>query len=108
MSKIKVKGPVVELDGDEMTRIIWQWIREKLILPYLDVDLRYYDLGIEERDRTDDRVVPRVVAGDPADHRTLHAARRVRAADRCERNDSGGGAQPDVSNGHHVFTLLLW
>ena len=56
MSKIKVKGPVVELDGDEMTRIIWQWIREKLILPYLDVDLRYYDLGIEERDRTEDRV----------------------------------------------------
>jgi len=56
MSKIKVKGPVVELDGDEMTRIIWQWIREQLILPFLDVDLRYYDLGIEERDRTDDRV----------------------------------------------------
>ena len=56
MSKIKVKGPVVELDGDEMTRIIWQWIREKLILPYLDIDLRYYDLGIEERDRTDDKV----------------------------------------------------
>jgi isocitrate dehydrogenase len=56
MSKIKVKGPVVELDGDEMTRIIWQWIREKLILPYLDIDLRYFDLGIEERDRTDDRV----------------------------------------------------
>jgi isocitrate dehydrogenase len=56
MSKIKVKGPVVELDGDEMTRIIWQWIRERLILPYLDVDLHYYDLGIEERDRTDDRV----------------------------------------------------
>ena len=56
MSKIKVKGPVVELDGDEMTRIIWQWIREKLILPYLDIDLRYYDLGIEERDRTDDQI----------------------------------------------------
>jgi isocitrate dehydrogenase len=56
MSKIKVKGPVVELDGDEMTRIIWAWIREKLILPYLDIDLRYYDLGIEERDRTDDQV----------------------------------------------------
>ncbi len=56
MSKIKVRGPVVELDGDEMTRIIWQWIREKLILPFLDIDLRYYDLGIEERDRTDDRV----------------------------------------------------
>ncbi len=56
MSKIKVKGPVVELDGDEMTRIIWQWIRERLILPFLDVDLRYYDLGMEERDRTDDKV----------------------------------------------------
>ncbi|MFN3592819.1 MAG: NADP-dependent isocitrate dehydrogenase, partial [Thermaurantiacus sp.] len=56
MTKIKVKGPVVEIDGDEMTRIIWQWIRERLILPYLDIDLLYYDLGIEERDRTNDRV----------------------------------------------------
>src|SRR3954468_13611468 len=56
MAKIKVKNPVVELDGDEMTRIIWQWIRERLILPYLDVDLKYYDLGIEHRDATDDRV----------------------------------------------------
>jgi len=56
MAKIKVKNPVVELDGDEMTRIIWQWIREKLILPYLDIDLKYYDLGIEKRDETDDRI----------------------------------------------------
>jgi len=56
MAKIKVKNPVVELDGDEMTRIIWQWIRERLILPYLDVDLLYYDLGIEKRDETDDRI----------------------------------------------------
>jgi len=56
MSKIKVKNPVVELDGDEMTRIIWQFIKEKLIHPYLDIDLRYYDLGIEERDRTDDQI----------------------------------------------------
>jgi isocitrate dehydrogenase len=56
MAKIKVKNPVVELDGDEMTRIIWQWIRERLILPYLDVDLKYYDLGVEHRDATDDRV----------------------------------------------------
>ena len=55
-AKIKVKTPVVELDGDEMTRIIWQWIREKLILPYLDIDLKYYDLGIEYRDQTDDQV----------------------------------------------------
>jgi len=56
MSKIKVKNPVVELDGDEMTRIIWQWIREQLILPYLDVELVYFDLSIENRDATDDRV----------------------------------------------------
>ena len=56
MAKIKVKTPVVELDGDEMTRIIWQWIREKLILPYLDIDLKYYDLGIEKRDETDDKI----------------------------------------------------
>ena len=56
MTKIKVARPVVELDGDEMTRIIWQWIREQLILPYLDIDLHYYDLGIEHRDETDDKV----------------------------------------------------
>lgn len=56
MAKIPVKNPVVELDGDEMTRIIWQFIKDKLILPYLDIDLKYYDLGIEERDRTDDQI----------------------------------------------------
>jgi isocitrate dehydrogenase len=56
MAKIKVKNPVVELDGDEMTRIIWEWIRERLILPYLDIDLKYYDLGVEHRDATDDKV----------------------------------------------------
>lgn len=56
MSKIKVVGPVVELDGDEMTRIIWQSIKDRLIHPYLDVDLRYYDLSIENRDATDDQV----------------------------------------------------
>ncbi|MBL8739424.1 MAG: NADP-dependent isocitrate dehydrogenase, partial [Planctomycetes bacterium] len=56
MSKIKVKNPVVEMDGDEMTRIIWKFIKEKLILPYLDVDLKYFDLGIENRDKTNDQV----------------------------------------------------
>jgi len=56
MSKIKVANPVVELDGDEMTRIIWDFIKKKLILPYLDIDLKYYDLGIEERDRTEDKI----------------------------------------------------
>jgi len=56
MAKIKVANPIVEMDGDEMTRIIWQWIRERLILPYLDVDLKYYDLSIENRDATEDQI----------------------------------------------------
>ena len=56
MSKIKVKTPVVELDGDEMTRIIQAFIKEKLIKPNLDIDLKYYDLGIQKRDETDDQI----------------------------------------------------
>jgi isocitrate dehydrogenase len=66
VTKIKVKNPVVELDGDEMTRIIWQFIKDKLILPYLDIDLQYFDLGIEHRDATGDRV-------------TIDAARAIKA-----------------------------
>jgi isocitrate dehydrogenase len=56
MPKIKVKNPIVEMDGDEMTRIIWKFIKDKLILPYLDIDLKYYDLGVEYRDKTNDQV----------------------------------------------------
>ena len=56
MAKIKVQNPVVELDGDEMTRIIWTFIKDRLIHPYLDVDLEYYDLSIQHRDATDDQV----------------------------------------------------
>ncbi len=56
MAKIQVKNPIVEIDGDEMTRIIWEWIRERLILPYLDVDLKYYDLSVEKRDETEDQI----------------------------------------------------
>src|SRR6478672_1873923 len=56
MAKITVKNPVVELDGDEMTRIIWEFIKQQLILPYLDVELKYYDLGIESRDASDDQI----------------------------------------------------
>jgi isocitrate dehydrogenase len=56
MSKIKVANPIVEIDGDEMTRVIWAFIKDKLILPYLDIELKYFDLGIQERDRTEDRV----------------------------------------------------
>ena len=67
MPKIKVTNPVVELDGDEMTRIIWQLIRDKLIHPYLDVDLKYYDLSVENRDATNDQV-------------TIDAAHAIKAA----------------------------
>src|ERR1700722_9161148 len=67
MSKIKVANPVVELDGDEMTRIIWQLIKDQLILPYLDIDLEYYDLSIQNRDATDDQV-------------TIDAAHAIKAA----------------------------
>ena len=67
MPKIKVTNPVVELDGDEMTRIIWQLIRDKLIHPYLDVDLKYYDLSVENRDATNDQV-------------TIDAAHAIQAA----------------------------
>ena len=54
MAKIKVKNPVVEMDGDEMTRIIWEYIKEQLILPYLDIDIKYFDLGVIKRDETND------------------------------------------------------
>ena len=56
MSKIKVKNPLVEIDGDEMTKIIWQFIKDKLILPYLEIDIKYFDLSIENRDATNDEV----------------------------------------------------
>jgi len=56
MPKIKVKNPIIELDGDEMTRIIWSFIKKKLILPYLDINIKYYDLGIENRDKTSDQI----------------------------------------------------
>ena len=56
MHKIKVNNPVVEIDGDEMTRIIWSFIKEELILPYIDLDIKYYDLSIQNRDATDDQV----------------------------------------------------
>ena len=56
MLKIKIKNPVVEIDGDEMTRIIWHFIKDKLILPYLDIDIKYYDLGIKKRDKTNDQI----------------------------------------------------
>ena len=56
MAKIEVANPIVELDGDEMTRVIWRIIKDKLILPYLDVELAYFDLGIESRDATDDAI----------------------------------------------------
>ena len=73
MKKIKVHNPVVELDGDEMTRIIWQFIKDRLILPYLDIDLKYYDLGMENRDATEDRV-------------TIEAAEAIKREDVLDQN----------------------
>ena len=57
MSKIKVKNPIAELDGDEMTRIIWEFIKSKLILPYLDLSIEYFDLGMKSRDNTNDQII---------------------------------------------------
>ena len=74
MAKIKVENPVVELDGDEMTRIIWSFIKEQLILPYLDVDLKYYDLAIESRDALGRHDHHRIGRGDQA----LRGRREVR------------------------------
>ena len=56
MEKINVKNPVVEMDGDEMTRVIWEFIKDKLILPYIDVDIKYYDLGVKSRDNSEDQI----------------------------------------------------
>jgi len=56
MDKIKVKNPIVEMDGDEMTRVIWEFIKDKLILPYITLDIKYYDLGVINRDKTDDQI----------------------------------------------------
>ena len=58
MPKIKVKNPIVELDGDEMARIIWNFIKKKLILPYVDLGIKYYDLSIESREKTSDIIIP--------------------------------------------------
>jgi len=73
MAKIKVENPIVEMDGDEMTRIIWKMIKDDLIHPYLDVDLKYFDLGIEERDKTDDKIT----------HDAAHATKEFGVAVKC-------------------------
>ena len=82
MSKIKVENPIVELDGDEMTRIIWQFIKDKLILPYLDIDLLYYDLGMEERD----------AHGRPDHHRRCRDDQRSRRRRKMRDHHPGRGA----------------
>ena len=83
MAKITVKTPVVEIDGDEMTRIIWEWIRERLIKPYLDIDLKYYDLGVEKRDDALTHAAARARSGGRP-----HATRDL--ADLVERIGAGG------------------
>src|SRR4051794_19489658 len=109
MAKITVKTPVVELDGDEMTRIIWQFIKDKLILPYLDIELEYYDLGIEHRDETDDQVTVDVanaikkhgvgvkcatITPDEARVEEFGLKEMWRSPDGAIRNNLGGGLFP--------------
>ena len=89
MAKIKVANPVVEMDGDEMTRIIWQLIKDKLIHPYLDVELLYYDLGMEHRDETDDQVTV-----DAAEH-DQEGRRRGEMRHHHARRSAGEGIQPE-------------
>ena len=105
MPKIKVKNPVVEMDGDEMTRIIWAFIKQKLILPYLDLELLYYDLGIEKRDATDDRITvdsANAIAGSIAVRRDESTA-SSNSSRRCSMISAESGCRPwsfnRVSNG---------
>ena len=77
MAKIKVNTPVVEIDGDEMTRIIWEWIRERLIKPYLDIELAYYDLSVQNRDATGDQVTRGSAGEYQADERAGVAPRSM-------------------------------
>ena len=99
MDKIKVANPVVELDGDEMTRIIWDLIKKKLILPYLDIDLHYYDLSIENRDTTDDQVTIDSRRGD----QEIRRGRQMRH--HHPGRGAGGGIQAqedvEVAQRHH-------
>src|SRR3974390_467666 len=92
MSKIKVENPVVELDGDEMTRIIWRLIREKLIHPYLDIELQYFDLSIEHRDATNDRV-------------TIDAAEAIRA---CRAGVKCATITPDEARVKEFHLKEMW
>ena len=75
MTKIKVDNPIVEMDGDEMTRIMWQFIKDKLIHPYLDLELKYFDLGIEKRDETDDQITVDAANAIAECRARLHAVR---------------------------------
>ena len=110
-TKIKVLNPVVELDGDEMTRIIWQWIRERLILPYLDIDLKYYDLSIENRDATNDQVVARY----QGEHgflrgslRALTRERALRGLGPAQRASFMYFARPVFERDAHAYGACRW
>ena len=83
-----MKNPVVELDGDEMTRIIWSFIKEQLILPYLDVELKYFDLGIESRDATEDQITVDAAERDQAATGSASSARRSRPTRRGSRSSA--------------------
>ena len=100
MAVIKVANPVVEMDGDEMTRIIWALIKERLILPYLDIDLKYYDLSVEKRDETNDQSTSEAAN---ATKQAADARKRATIAGRVGGDQLGVGAQV----GHVPLILLL-
>ena len=97
MAKIKVANPVVELDGDEMTRIIWQFIKDKLILPYLELDIKYYDLSVEYRDQTNDQVtIDAANAIKPSGGYRSEAVSCFKFRPRCGRPAARSQALPDL------------
>eukprot|EP00243_Klebsormidium_subtile_P000677 TRINITY_DN1114_c0_g1_i1.p1 TRINITY_DN1114_c0_g1~~TRINITY_DN1114_c0_g1_i1.p1 ORF type:complete len:203 (+),score=23.42 TRINITY_DN1114_c0_g1_i1:109-717(+) len=103
ITKIKVENPVVEMDGDEMTRIIWQMIKDKLIFPFLELDIKYFDLGVEHRDATDDKVTHDAAEATLKRPSTTsdHVSQLVPASLRqaiCRGNDLGNEFAPDLNN----------
>ena len=114
MPKIKVANPVVEMDGDEMTRMIWKFIKDKLILPYLEVDLKYFDLGIENRDQTNDQVtidsanaikqygVARQVRDDHARRSAREGVRPQEDVEVAQRHDPQHHRRHDLPRADHL------
>ena len=119
MEKIKVKNPIVELDGEEMARVVWRWIKEELIIPYVDIGIEYYDLGLPNRDATDDRVTRegaeaiKNTASAPSARRSTPtgAGEGVRAEEGLEIDPTGDPQQDRrhaVPSADHMRNIPRW